>query len=189
MEVQILAILAELVLEKLAAKTWEQIELAWNVESQRLKLHKTVSALKELLLEAEQRKNQGRQQLRDWLGELTDALYDADNVLDEFHYHSLQRQVESRGGIVEGTVRRSFFTFTEPTFSYKMGRKIKKIRKTLDDIAADWSRLCLPELGVDMGIVQRDQSYSHVDPSDVIGRGHCQEVNNLFNNLTSCLSS
>ena len=176
MEVEILAILAELVLEKLAAKTWEQIELAWNVESQRLKLQKTVSALKELLLEAEQRKNQGRQQLRDWLGELTDALYDVDNVLDEFHYHSLQRQVESRGGIVEGTVRRSFFTFTEPTFSYKMGRKIKKIRKTLDDIAADWSRLCLPELGVDMGIVQRDQSHSYVDPSNVIGRDHDKNV-------------
>ncbi|RVW61430.1 putative disease resistance protein RGA3 [Vitis vinifera] len=176
MEVEILAILAELVLEKLAAKTWEQIELAWNVESQRLKLQKTVSALKELLLEAEQRKNQGRQQLRDWLGELTDALYDADNVLDEFHYHSLQRQVESRGGIVEGTVRRSFFTFTEPTFSYKMGRKIKKIRKTLDDIAADWSRLCLPELGVDMGIVQRDQSHSYADPSNVIGRDHDKNV-------------
>ena len=176
MEVEILAILAELVLEKLAAKTWEQIELAWNVESQRLKLQKTVSALKELLLEAEQRKNQGRQQLRDWLGELTDALYDADNVLDEFHYHSLQRQVESRGGIVEGTVRRSFFTFTEPTFSYKMGRKIKKIRKTLDDIAADWSRLCLPELGVDMGIVQRDQSHSYVDPSNGIGRDHDKNV-------------
>ena len=156
-------------MKKLAAETWEQIELVLKVRIQRLELQKTVSTIRELLLEAEQRKNQGRQQLRDGLGELTDALYDADNVLDEFHYHSLQRQVD-----VEVTVRRSFFT--ETTFRYKMSRKIKKIRKTLDDIAADWSRLCLPELGVDMGIVQRDQSYSHVDPSDVIGRDHDKNV-------------
>lgn len=162
-------------MKKLAAETWEQIELVLKVRNQRLKLQKTVSAIKELLLNAEERNNQGRQ-LRDWQGELKDALYNAENVVDEFLYHSLQRQVESCGGIVEVMVRRFVSSLNELIFSYKMVRKIKTIRKTLDGIAAEWPRRCFPELGVDMGIVQRDQSHSYVDPSEVIGRDHDKNV-------------
>ena len=54
-----------------------------------------------------------------------------------------------------------------------MAREIKEIRKRLDEVAADRDKFGLERIDVDRRIVhKRDLSYSHVNPSDMIGRDH-----------------
>ena len=73
------------VLEQLGSRTFQEISLAWGVQSDLKKLEHTVSAIKAVLCDVEERQTSD-QSLRTWLRELKDVLNDAENVLGEFQY-------------------------------------------------------------------------------------------------------
>uniref|UniRef100_A0A2N9H5Y6 Rx N-terminal domain-containing protein n=1 Tax=Fagus sylvatica TaxID=28930 RepID=A0A2N9H5Y6_FAGSY len=60
------------------------------------KLKNTVSAIKAVLLDAEEKQVQSHA-IKDWVGNLKDALYEADDVLDDFSTEALRREVMTRG--------------------------------------------------------------------------------------------
>ncbi|KAH0682321.1 hypothetical protein KY289_020073 [Solanum tuberosum] len=79
----------------------------------------------------------------DWLKELKDVLYDADDFLDEIQTHVQQSQ--------------------------RMKPKVKEIRERLDSIAADKIKFHLSERTIALEM-KRDLTYSFILPSDVVGR-------------------
>ena len=80
------------VLEQLESRALQEISSAWGVQSDLKKLKLTLSAIKAVIKDAQQ-KQASDERLKIWLGELKDVLTDAENVLDEFQYQVLQKKV------------------------------------------------------------------------------------------------
>ncbi|KAL4649621.1 hypothetical protein ACB092_01G027300 [Castanea dentata] len=160
------------VLEQLGSLLLQEIISAWGVQNDLKKLEITVTAIKAVLLDAEE-KQASDHRLKHWLGQLKVVLNDADNVLDEFQYRILQKEVmkicSSRSTFKKV---RCFFSGSNPiVFRFKMARKIKDIRKSVDDIAADREKFNLSQRLEDRETTMpmRD-THSFVNPPAVFGR-------------------
>uniref|UniRef100_F6H802 Disease resistance N-terminal domain-containing protein n=1 Tax=Vitis vinifera TaxID=29760 RepID=F6H802_VITVI len=90
--------IAENVVGKIGSVALQEIGLAWGVKTELQKLEATLTTIKSVLLDAEEKQWNDRQ-LRDWLGKLKHVCYDVEDVLDEFQYQALQRQVVSHGSL------------------------------------------------------------------------------------------
>ncbi|XP_030927745.1 putative disease resistance protein RGA1 [Quercus lobata] len=160
------------VLELLGSVTYEELSSAWGVRSDLTKLERTVKAIKAVLLDAEE-KQASDHRLSIWLGELKDVLQDAENVLDEFQYRILQKEVMKRYGSTSKKVS-NFFSSPNPlAVRFEMAHKIKNIRKRVDEIAADKDKFNLARGLEDRKLnmqEMRDMTHSFVDPRNVIGR-------------------
>ncbi|XP_030926568.1 putative disease resistance protein RGA3 [Quercus lobata] len=123
------------VLDQLGSLVYEELSSAWGVRSDLTKLECTVSAIEAVLLDAEEKQasNRGRSL---WLGQLKDVLKEAENVLDEFQYRVLQKEVVKRCRSTCKKVRYFFSGSNALVFRFEMAHKIKGVRKRLDDIAA-----------------------------------------------------
>ena len=69
------------------------------------------------------------------LGELKDVLKDAQNVLDEFQYIVLQKEVMKRNRSTSKKVSRLFSSSNPHAVCFEMAHKIKGIRRREDEIA------------------------------------------------------
>jgi predicted nucleotidyltransferase len=159
------------VLEQLGSLTYQELSSAWGVRSDLEKLKDTVSTIKAVLLDAEE-KQASDHRLNHWLGKLRDVLHDAENVLDEFNYRVLQKEVMKKYGRTSKKVR-DFFSSSNPLASrFKLAHKIKDVRKRVDDIAADKDKFNLAQRVEDRKTTmhKRDMTHSFVNPSDVISR-------------------
>ncbi|KAL4607886.1 hypothetical protein ACB092_09G207900 [Castanea dentata] len=165
------------VLELLGSVTIDELSSAWGVRSDLTKLERTVEAIKAVLLDAEE-KQAGDRRLRIWLGELKDVLQDAENVLDEFQYRILQKEVMKRQGNTSEKVSNLLSSFNPLAVRFEMAHKIKGIRKRVDEIAAEKDNFHLAQGLVDRKLNRqewRDMTHSFVDPQNVIGRDDAKE--------------
>ncbi|XP_065635298.1 putative disease resistance protein RGA4 [Quercus suber] len=165
------------VLELLGSVTYEELSSAWGVRSDLTRLEGTVKAIKAVLLDAEE-KQASDHRLSFWLGKLKDVLKDAENVLDEFQYIVLQKEVMKRNGSTSKKVS-NFFSSSNPlAVRFEMAHKIKGIRKRVDEIAAEKDNFNLAQglEGRKLNMQERrDMTHSFVNPSNVIGRGYDKE--------------
>ncbi|XP_050245838.1 putative disease resistance protein RGA4 [Quercus robur] len=160
------------VLELLGSVIYEELSSAWGVRSDLTKLERTVKAIKAVLLDAEE-KQASDHRLSIWLGELKDVLQDAENVLDEFQYRILQKEVMKRQGSTSKKVSNLFSSSNPLAVRFEMAHKIKDIRKSVDEIAAEKDKFNLAQGLVDRKLnmqERRDITHSFVDPRNVIGR-------------------
>ncbi|XP_038688586.1 disease resistance protein RGA2-like [Tripterygium wilfordii] len=164
--------IAENVLGKIGSLAHEEICLARGVESNMKKLVENLLSIKAVLLDAEEKKAHNHE-LRIWLGRLKGFLYDAEDVMDEFNYQGLRKQVVKEYGTIQTKVHKLFFSSSNPlAFRFKIGHKINKLKERLDDIAAQKSKFHLTEL-LTYGMVghrEREMTDSFVRASNIIGR-------------------
>ncbi|XP_020539361.2 putative disease resistance protein RGA1 [Jatropha curcas] len=164
---------AERVLEKLASNTYKEIRLAWDYEGEVKKLEEILSTIKAVLLDAEEKQKQAtNNELRVWLARLKGALYDAENVLDEYEYEITRRRVLQLYGTAIKKVGRFFSSSNSLVFRFKMGNKIKQIRERLEEIASHKAKFHLSELNENRHVLHRtrDMTHSYVEASNIIGR-------------------
>jgi len=76
----------------------QQIGLLWGYKDELKKLGNMVSTIQAVLLDAEE-KQAHNHLVKDWLGKLKDALYEADDLLDDYSTELLRRQVMTRDKI------------------------------------------------------------------------------------------
>jgi hypothetical protein len=76
---ELLLATAELFLDTLGSPAAEQIGLLWGVKDEIVSLTNTVSTIKDVLLDAEEKQAAGDRAVSRWLGRLEDVLYDADD--------------------------------------------------------------------------------------------------------------
>ena len=163
------------VLGKLGSAIIQEVGLAWGVKSELEDLRDTSSAIRSLLLDAEE-KQATNHQIRDWLGKLKDAFYDAEDIVDEFEYEALRRQEVARGSST-AKVRNFLSRPKSIAFNLKMGHRVNKIRERLDKIAADKSKFNLIEVVPNAPVMlsKREMTHSFVRASNVIGRDYEKE--------------
>ncbi|XP_017976162.1 PREDICTED: putative disease resistance protein RGA1 [Theobroma cacao] len=167
--------IAENVLSKLANIAYQEIRLARVVQSDLEKLKTTLTTIKAVLFDAEE-KQAHDSQLRVWLQELRDASYDAEDVLDEFEIEALRKQVVKQKSI--GKQVSHFFSSSNPlAFRFRMAHKVKKVTERFVEIAALKNNFHLIERHDGPGHVVRldRETHSFVQASEVIGRDEEKE--------------
>ncbi|GMN48632.1 hypothetical protein TIFTF001_017798 [Ficus carica] len=109
-----------------------EVGLLFGVNNELQKLKHNVSAIKVVLLDAED-KQADNHQVRDWLQKLQDAAYYADDLVDEFYTEALQRRVMFWGRMTK-KVLTFFSSSNQVAFVLKFDRTIKTVREALNEI-------------------------------------------------------
>ncbi|XP_073261853.1 putative disease resistance protein RGA1 isoform X2 [Populus alba] len=160
---------------ELAPLIRQQIELACGVEEQLEKLENTLTTINSVLDAAEEEHDKN-EEVRVWLGKLKEAVYEADDVIDEYQTDNVQRQVLVYRSLIKKV--RNFCSLSNPIlFRFQLGQKLKKIRENMDEIAEDRSKFHFTQSGRDGKAVplKREQTGSDVS-SEVIGREDDKEA-------------
>jgi len=162
--------ITESLLNKLASYVYEEASRAYGVYEDLRGIKDTLSIVKGVLLDAEEKKEQ-KHGLREWLRQIQNVCFDAEDVLDGFHCQNLRNQILKASGSTGMKVDHFFSSSNSLVFRFRMAHQIKHVRRRLDKIAADGNKFCLERIDVDNRLVQRrEMTYSHVDASRVIGR-------------------
>ncbi|XP_016652641.1 PREDICTED: putative disease resistance protein RGA1 [Prunus mume] len=127
---------AEGIIGRLGSLVFQEIALLWGVKDDLQKLKDKVAQLQAVLLDAEQ-KQANNNEVKVWLQSVEDAVYEADDVLDEFYTEAQWRQMVPGNNKVSKQVR-SFFSSSNPlVFGQKIGHKIKvfvQLQVTHEDV-------------------------------------------------------
>ncbi|KAB2608217.1 disease resistance protein RGA1 [Pyrus ussuriensis x Pyrus communis] len=164
--------LAAKLIERLISIASEEICLAWGVKADLQRLGRTMSTIRDVLLDAEEKQALNKQ-LCNWLQQLNDVFLDAEDLLDEFECEALRRQVV-RGSDTTRKVRHFFSRSNPVAFRLRVGHEIKDIRERLHELCdknfADLRTVHHhPHLG-DHVRENRNTTHSFVRASEVIGR-------------------
>uniref|UniRef100_A0A2N9I795 NB-ARC domain-containing protein n=1 Tax=Fagus sylvatica TaxID=28930 RepID=A0A2N9I795_FAGSY len=152
-----------------ATKHSNEILLIWGVKDEIRKFTETVSTISAVLLDAEAK--QHNNEVKVWLERLKDAMFDADDLLDDISTEALRREVMTRNNKKAKEVRIFFSTSNQLAYGLQMGHKVKAMRERLVAIKAD-REFHLEERYEDRQVryKAREQTHSVVRADDVIGR-------------------
>ncbi|XVF83090.1 hypothetical protein PTKIN_Ptkin16aG0104700 [Pterospermum kingtungense] len=156
------------VLESLSPLALRELSLASNVKSELRKLKNTVTMIKSVLLDAEEQHNRNNNEVRVWLSQLKDAVYDVDDLLDDFGTEALRRKT-MKGNKMSKKVRIFFSKSNQLAYRLKMGHKVKALREELDAIADDRLKFQFSDRPLESQIESRE-THSFVRIEEVIGR-------------------
>ena len=164
---RVLSVVVDGVIASAMSLASEPVKSVWGFKEELGKLQVSFTKIQALLHDAE-RRQVNDESVRIWLQELKDVAYEADDVLDEYDYEILRQKVETQNKMKV----RSFFSSSNPVvFHVKMGKRIKTINQSLDEIKNDVPLLGLreslnpiPQTGLDRG------TDSFIDGSEVVGR-------------------
>ena len=182
MDEAILSSVAGSIIENLGSAAFEQVGSLWNVKDGLEQIRKTVSTIKAVLQDAAEEQNHNYQD-RVWLEKLKEAVFDADDLLDESKYYTelALRQKETSGSITEKV--RDFLSLISAVFGRnKISLKIIKLGQELDVIAKDREKFHWKERNTVERIVSLNRETRPWLPhNEVIGRE--DEKNQIINRL------
>ncbi|KAK9667053.1 hypothetical protein RND81_14G229100 [Saponaria officinalis] len=139
-----------------------------RVSAQRY-LKDTITTIRKVLLLAESKDGELCHKAKDYIRRLKDAVYDADDLFDEFLTLAQLKQLHKGDKLSEKV--RSFFSSKKNslTVAYSMSQRVKKIRKKLDRIASDHTTF---KFSIDSKLIRerRKETCSYVFREEVIGR-------------------
>ncbi|TYG48046.1 hypothetical protein ES288_D11G391600v1 [Gossypium darwinii] len=167
------AIAFDLALElitKLSSFTLSQIGLCWNVKDDLDDFKSTISTIKAVLLDAEER-SMTSHLVKDWLEKLKDVLYDADDLLDDFSTEALRKDLLG-GNKLAKEVRLFFSSSNQFAYGLKMGRKIKTIKARLISIGSEAKVFNLVERDrpMETSFMTKKRQLTHSFKDKIIGR-------------------
>ncbi|KAG8492773.1 hypothetical protein CXB51_010234 [Gossypium anomalum] len=157
---------------KLSSFAVSQIGLWWNVKDDLDDLGTTVSTIKALILDAEE-KSVTNNLVKVWLQELKDALYDADDLLDDFSTETLRKDLMGGEKLMK-EVRLFFSSSNQFAYGHKIGQKIKAIKARLASIEskANTFGFMVRDRPLETSFMtkKRRQTHSFVPKDKIIGR-------------------
>jgi hypothetical protein len=161
--------IADSLLGKLASYAHEEASKACGVYEDLQGIKDTLSIVKCVLLDAEDKKDQNHS-LHEWLKQIQNICCNAEDMLDD-----VQRQ-NSRNQLVQasGSKRRKVgHFFSSPFYRLRIAHRIKEVRDSLVKVVADGNKFGLERM--DVSVERREMTYSHIDALDVIGRDNEKE--------------
>ncbi|CAN1252555.1 Disease resistance protein L6 [Linum perenne] len=161
--------LAGVILKKLGSLAADQASLLWGLKSEIPKLERTVSAIRAVLLDAEEQSNH-RHLVKQWLWELKQVLYDAEDLLDDLSAESLLRD-QMDGNFIVNEVRTFFSPSNQVVYGLKIANEIKDIQNKLDNIYENMKKFNFQPRPVDSMSNNNGWRQTHSSiPDVVIGR-------------------
>ncbi|KAK9715539.1 hypothetical protein RND81_06G171600 [Saponaria officinalis] len=139
-----------------------------DYKSEMSKLIDTISSIKRVLLDADRTKHLTNEE-HGWIEKLRDALYDANDLLDEF-----ETIVVLKKDGVDGTLLNKvgdFFSFENPLIvAYRMRKMINEIRDKLDEITRNHKSFGWNSITNDLPRTGNCETGSHEYAQEVVGR-------------------
>ncbi|KAK9016430.1 hypothetical protein V6N11_078930 [Hibiscus sabdariffa] len=164
--------MAKWLLSELSSPVLQQLGLWWNFKDDLEDLKSIVSTISAVLLDAEE-KSVASNLVEDWLAKLKDALYDAEDLLDDVRTEALRKELMS-GNKLTKEVRVFFSRSNQFAYGLKMGRRIKAIKAGFTSIQSQISFLNLVQrdhaLETSFMANRRRQTHSFVSKGEIIGR-------------------
>ncbi|XP_034197936.1 putative disease resistance protein RGA3 [Prunus dulcis] len=161
---------AEGIIGRLGSLVFQEIALLWGVKDDLQKLKEKVAQLQAVLLDAEQ-KQANNNEVKVWLQSVEDAVYEADDVVDEFYTEAQWRQMVPGNNKVSKQVRNFFSSSNQLVFGLKIGHMIKDLDKRLHEITSNRTFGQLPVNHEDARFVIRERvNHSFVREDNIIGR-------------------
>ncbi|KAL1547872.1 putative disease resistance protein RGA3 isoform X2 [Salvia divinorum] len=130
----------QVVLDNLALLIKEEIGLLLGVDEEMHKLSSTLTTLQAVLEDAEDRQIESRP-IRDWLQKLSVLAYEIDDILDECNTH-VSKLKHTRSKLSRLSLKKFLH-------SHKIGRRMKRVTKKLEGVAAERAKFHLREMPVD----------------------------------------
>ncbi|CAJ2671514.1 putative disease resistance protein RGA3 [Trifolium pratense] len=161
--------IASSLLGKLASYAYEEVSRAYGVYEDLQGFKDTLSIVSGVLFDAEEKKNQ-HHALHEWLRQIQNICFEAEDVMDEFELLDKQKKVQKASGSTRVKVRHFFSSSNSVIFRPRMAEQIKGIRARLDKVAADGVRFGLTSVDPGHFVQQREMTYPDIDASSVIGR-------------------
>ncbi|XP_038897429.1 putative disease resistance protein RGA4 isoform X2 [Benincasa hispida] len=166
------------VITKVGSSALRELASLWGVNDEFDKLQNTLSVIKAVLLDAEEQQSMSHA-VKDWISKLREVFYDIDDLIDEFSYETLRRQILTKDRRITKQVRIFFSKSNQISFGFKMGQKIKQVREKLDAIAADKAQLHLSvrmrEIP-DTELRKIPETSSFISEGEVIGRDDDKKI-------------
>ncbi|XP_074319608.1 putative disease resistance protein RGA1 [Silene latifolia] len=177
---------AQTLFAALQCKELKDICVLFGYESELENLKRTVCTVRAVLKDAEA-KQDGLASLSNqaqlYIDELKDAVYDADDLLDEFiTVIDQKKELITQKGSILREVRLFFSRFNRLSFARNMSKSVKKIRMKLDAIAVDYGKFGF-KIDYEPIKVRREETCSYVNETDIIGRD--ADVQKLLDMLLS----
>ncbi|KAL6314948.1 hypothetical protein AAG906_029168 [Vitis piasezkii] len=158
------------ILTKLCLSPTQKIRSICGVPKELRKFEEKLDTIRGVLLDAEEQQEINHTE-KDLVRKLNDVVYDADDLLDDFATHQLQR-----GGVAR-KVSDFFSSSNQVTFRFKMSHKLKDINKRIDIIASNFNKFNLSEwetLHTRVENIPRD-TFSIVSTSETVERDENKE--------------
>nr|CBW30219.1 Disease resistance protein (CC-NBS-LRR) [Musa balbisiana] len=163
----------------------EEVDLLLGVPGEIQKLQRTLRNIQSVLRDAEKRRIED-EAVNDWLMELKDVMYDADDVLDECRMEAEKwtpRESDPKRSTLCGFP--IFACFREVKFRNEVGVKIKDLNGRLEEISARRSKLQLHVSAAEPRVVPRvSRITSPVMESDMVGERLEEDAEALVEQLT-----
>ncbi|XP_074284847.1 disease resistance protein RGA2-like [Silene latifolia] len=172
--------LAGRLIEVVGSEAIREICSLWGYKSELEDLKDTITTVRKVLLDAES-KNQLSHEAQHYIQKLQDAVYDADDLFDEFRTLAELKQHNKDAKLSEKV--RNLFSPKKNTISmaYSMSREVKKIRKKLDGITTNHDKF---GFSVDSRFIRerREDTCAYVYSDEVIV-GREGDLNKVVNML------
>jgi len=120
--------------------------------------------------------------VKEWLDELKDAIYDAEDVLDEIATESMINELDAKFQTTASKVRKLSISTFRNSFVKEIKLKIKEVLERLETLAQQKDLIGLRE-GVGGKLSERSPTTSLVEESDICGRNDEKEA--IINMLLS----
>ncbi|KAI3409176.1 uncharacterized protein J3R85_019666 [Psidium guajava] len=162
------------IIKRVGSLVVKEIADLWGLKDELEKLVVIVSTIQNVLLDAEEAYEKNHQ-VKSWLMELKQVMYDADDLLDEYTAEALKRQILASGDAANKEVSKNFHlvfsSMKDFILAIKTRHKMKSIRERLDCMAAN-RKFHLAEYPFETRFVarEREQTHSYVRAEEVIGR-------------------
>ncbi|KAJ9672973.1 hypothetical protein PVL29_026301 [Vitis rotundifolia] len=178
----------EHILTKLGSKAFQEIGSMYGVPKEMTKLNGKLGTIKAVLLDAEEKQQQqSNRAVKDWVRRFRGVVYDADDLLDDYATHYLQR-----GGLAR-QVSDFFSSENQVAFRFKMSHRLDDIKERLDDVANDIPMLNLIPRDIVLHTREENsgrETHSFLLPSEIVGREENKEeiIRKLSSNNEEILS-
>ncbi|XP_073157528.1 putative disease resistance protein RGA3 [Henckelia pumila] len=123
-----------MLLEKLVSLAAEEVSLFRGFKNDLEMLKTTLKMIQKFLSDAMQRDIEKDNSVKQWLHNLDDVAYEADNLLDEFNYEILRRKVEIESQVKRKVCCFSFSSLSHVAFRREMGHKIKDLNTKFKNV-------------------------------------------------------
>ncbi|XP_074285877.1 putative disease resistance protein RGA1 [Silene latifolia] len=154
-------------IEVVGSEAIREICSIWGYESELDDLKDTITTIRKVLLDAES-KDQLSHKAQDYIQKLNDAVYDADDLFDEFQTLVELKQHNNDNKLSE-KVRDFFSKKNTLSVAYSMSRGVKKIRKQLGAIASNHNTFGFSVVSQPIR-ERREETCSYVYLDEVVGR-------------------
>ncbi|RXH69471.1 hypothetical protein DVH24_037255 [Malus domestica] len=174
--------ITERIIVRLGSRAFQTIGSIWGVQDELNKLKETVAGFQAILLDAEQ-KQANNNEVKLWLESVEDAVYEADDVLDEFNTEVQRRQVMRDNAKLSKEVRIFFFSSNQlVTKDESLDKRYnKKIREVASRRASDITH----DVGVDVSASSSSHHPSKLTYLSLRGIEDLASLPEEISNLTS----